>query len=265
MSDPVTLDVPALPREILPGLAWLGACTAIGYRDDVVHSYHAVYVLSGSDASLIVDTGPPKDWPILERQLDAVLARGRPPVRYLVPTHTEVPHCGSLGRLMAKFPDAVVAGDVRDFHLFFPGSEARLRRMGVGERIDLGGGTGYEFVDAVIRDIDTSLWGYDSGSRTLFTGDGFAYAHHHRAGQCGLVTEEMPDLPIGELTALFAEYALYWMNFTDLENHLRRIDELLTTHPVAVVAPGHGSPIMEPAVTLDVIRAGLLAVRGSSM
>ena len=164
----------------------------------MVHSYHAVYVLSGADSSLIVDTGPPKDWGVVERHLDRVLADGIPPVRHLVPTHTESPHCGNLGRLMRKFPEAEVSGDVRDLHLFFPGCEARLRPRGVGDRIDLGGGRSYEFVDAVIRDVDTSLWGYDAGTGALFTGDGFAYAHHHEADQCGLLTEEMPELEIDQ-------------------------------------------------------------------
>ncbi|HEU4702368.1 MAG TPA: MBL fold metallo-hydrolase [Conexibacter sp.] len=259
MSDPVTIDPPQLPRTILPGLVWIGACTRIPYRGEMVHSYHAVYVLSGTDSTLIVDTGPPKDWAIVERHLDQVLADGCPPVRHLVPTHTESPHCGNLGRLMRKFPEAEVSGDVRDLHLFFPGYEERLRPRGVGERIDLGGGTGYEFVDAVIRDIDTSLWGYDSGSGTLFTGDGFAYAHHHGADQCGRLTEELPELKIDELSAIFAEYALYWMRFTDMRGHIQRLEQLLASRPVNVIAPGHGSPIVDPAVTTEKVKAGLLA------
>lgn len=260
MTDGITtepLETRRLPREIADGLTWVSACTALSHEGQGVHSYHSVYVLSGADATLIVDTGNPKDWSVIDRMLDEVLV-GRPPVRHLVPTHTEVPHAGSLGRMLDKFPDAEVFGDIRDYHLFFPGYEDRCRTAIVGDVVDLGGGRTFEFVEAVVRDLPTTLWGYDAVGHVLFTADGFAYMHHHQADECGLVAEEMPQLPLGEFSAIFNKYALYWTRFTDIRPHLARLDALLERCSVRVIAPGHGSVITDPATTVERIKAGLL-------
>lgn len=76
--------------------------------------------------------------------------------------------------------------DVRDLHPSFPGHEDRLRRLPIGESIDLGG---MEFVclEPVIFDLPSTRWGFDTGSRMLFPGDGFAYSRYHEDGHCGQV------------------------------------------------------------------------------
>ena len=95
-----------LPRPLGPGVTWLGECLALPYRGEMLHSYHSLYLIDGDEGSLLVDTGHPKDWASVERQLDELLASGAPPVRYLFPTHAEVPHSANLGRLLDKFPRA---------------------------------------------------------------------------------------------------------------------------------------------------------------
>ena len=111
----------SLPRPLSRGVTWLGECLALPYRGIMLHSYHSLYLIAGERASLIVDTGHPKDWEAVDMQLDAVLGTGIAPVRYLFPTHAEVPHSANLANLLAKFPEAQVCGDVRDYHLIFPG------------------------------------------------------------------------------------------------------------------------------------------------
>jgi flavorubredoxin len=251
------IESPRLPRELAPGLTWLGVCTSVPHEGIVVHSYHSLYLLSGEDASLLVDTGNPKDWVAVERQLRALLAAGRPPLRYVFTTHTEVPHSGNLARLLDAFPGAIAVGDVRDLHLVFPRFADRLRPTAAGDAIDLGGRT-FEVVPAVIRDLPTSLWGYDASGQVLFTGDGFAYMHHHLAEECGLVAEEMPDLPLGEFSAVFNSYALYWTRFTDIRPYFDRLGALMERHPTRLIAPGHGSPLRDPAQTVPRVREGLL-------
>jgi flavorubredoxin len=255
-----------LPRPIAEGVTWLGECLVLPYRGVMLHSYHSLYLIAGKSGSLIVDTGHPKDWATVEEQLDELLTGGAPPVRYLFPTHAEVPHSANLGRLLAKFPDAEVCGDVRDYHLLFPGCESRLRPMAVGDSIDLGETT-FVFVEAVVRDLVTSVWGYDTRSRTLFPGDGFGYMHHHEAGQCGKLAEEAPELPVADLTALFTEIGLYWTHFTDIEPVVRDLDELLSSaeRPVEFIAPAHSSPISAPAVTGPKVKSGLRRAGGSRL
>jgi len=248
----------ALPRRLAPGLDWLGDCYEFEFEGKVIHSYHSMFLVHGDEGSLVVDTGHAKDWATLERQLDSLMATGIAPVRWIFPTHSEAPHSANTGRLLVKFPDAVVWGDVRDYHLSFPEHAERFVAATVGDGLDLGR-TRIILGEAVIRDLVTSLWAYDTSSRTLFPGDGFAYMHHHEAGQCGLAAEEMPDLEIAEFTAIFAEYALYWTRFTDLSPYVRAMDDLLasTDCPVEIVAPGHGSPILEPRMTVEKIKLGM--------
>jgi flavorubredoxin len=62
-----------------------------------------------------------------------------------------------------------------------------------GATVDLGGDAVFEVLPAVIRDLRTSLWGYERSRRVLFPGDGFGYMHIHGADQCGRTAEEVPD------------------------------------------------------------------------
>ena len=59
-------------------------------------------------------------------------------MKYLFVTHQETPHCGGLGRVLKTFPDAILRGDVSDYHLAFPEYEHRMRWMKEGDDIDRG-------------------------------------------------------------------------------------------------------------------------------
>ena len=48
---------------------------------------------------MLIETGHPKDFPIIERQLRGLL-EGRAPLKYLFVTHQETPHSGGLGRVL---------------------------------------------------------------------------------------------------------------------------------------------------------------------
>jgi flavorubredoxin len=248
-----------LPRELAPGLVWIGNCSGgegRGLAPSMVHSNNSVYVVSGTERSLLVDTGHPKDWAVVERQLDGLLAGGIPPVAYIFPTHVEPVHAGNLGRLLEKFPDAVVCGDVRDYHLVFPQFADRLVATEAGEGLELGGRR-IELLDAIFHDSLTTRWAYDPVARTLFTADGFAYLHFHLKGHCGKSAEEIPDLPVKELTGFYGEFAFYWTRFVDIEPHVLALERLLAERHVDVIAPSHGSPILDPAATFPKIVDGM--------
>lgn len=246
-----------LPRELAPGVFWLGDCLEQLYRGRVLHGYNSVYLVAGERASLLVEAGHPQDLPVIERQLEDLLAGGLPPLGYVFTTHQETPHAGGLGRLLDRYPGAVACGDVRDLHLIFPGHEDRLRPLAIEESIDLGGRE-FVCVEPVIFDLTSTRWGFDSGRRVLFCGDGFAYSHYHEDGHCGKVAEESPSLDLPEMTALFAELALYWTRFVDLEPYIARLDGLLLDElAVELVAPTHGLPITDLAATMPSIRDGL--------
>ena len=167
-----------------------------------------------------------------------------------------MPHAANLGRLLNRYPGAVAVGDVRDYHLFFRSSLIGSADDG-GASIALGG-TELLLLDPAVKDLVTSLWAYDTRSQTLFPGDGFAYMHHHQADECWRTAEEVPDLPIPNLhRALQLLTALYWTRFTDIEPRIDALDALLAQYPTSVIAPGHGSPILDPAATLPRVKEGL--------
>jgi glyoxylase-like metal-dependent hydrolase (beta-lactamase superfamily II) len=224
------------------------------------HFYSSIYMVAGEEASLVVDTGAPGDWPTLEPLLDELAPR-LPPVKYLFPTHAEIPHAGNLGRLLEKFPDARACGDMRDYHLFFPRHTERFLQLRPLDELDLGART-IVILDARFRDLPATQWAFDRLSCVLFAGDGFSYVHHHAAGECGKTAEELGDLPFAEFTAAFAETAFFWTNFTDIEPTVARLSALLEEPPrVKTIAPGHGAPISDPLLTAPKLFAGLRELR----
>jgi flavorubredoxin len=249
-----------LPRQLTPGTFWLGDCLITPLPDGTLeHSFSSTFLVVGDRSSLLVDTGHPKDWAVVEYQLETLLA-GRPPLAWIFPTHPEVTHAGNLGRLLAKFPNARACGDVRDYHVLFPAHADRLVPMAIGDEIDLGGRR-IVFVEAVFRDLVSTLWAYEPDDQVLFSGDGLGFGHFHHAGQCGKLAEEVPDIPIPELTGVFAEYALYWTRLKDVEPFIDRLDAMMQVdYPVAVVASAHGNPVTDPIRTMPKIREGLRLV-----
>lgn len=245
-----------LPRELTPGIQWMGECLEIPYRGTYLHSGDSAFLVSGDDASILVEAGLPVDLEVIERQLDEVLADA-PPLKYIWATHQETPHAGGIGYFLDRFPDTVFLGNAKDYHLFFPELEHRLQPLAVGESVDLGG-TEFRVVKPVIHDLITTQWGFDTRRRALFTGDGFAYAHYHLAGQCTLFAEEVEELDIPDMTSLFSEQSLRWSKYHDMEPIARRLEALMEELDVQLVGPTHGLPITDVAATLPHIVDGLV-------
>jgi flavorubredoxin len=250
-----------LPRALAESVFWLGECFVWPEPDGTVtHVYNSAYLVHGSSRSLLVDTGHPNDWSVVERQLDELLDAGVPPVEWIFPTHAEVTHSGNLDRWLTKFPRARACGDMRDQHMLVSQHVDRFVHMQVGESVDLGD-TRLVFVDAVFRDLEATLWAYDERSQVLFTGDGLGFGHLHGSDDCGLYAEETPDLPIPDMTELFAEYALYWTRLKSVEPCIERLDRLIEIdYPVAIIAPAHGAPVTDPELTMPRVRQGLRQV-----
>ncbi|MDV3126468.1 MBL fold metallo-hydrolase [Mycobacterium sp. 21AC1] len=244
-----------LPRNLAPGVHWLGGCLQQPYQGKMFHSYNSVYVVSGTKKSVVVETGFPGDIDLIESQLDQLISSVAP-IEYVFSTHPETPHAGGVGRLLDKYPSAVAIGGVQDLHLAFPQFADRIE-VPTGETLhyDLGGRT-FRIVGGVIRDLMPTYWGFDDKSRALFPGDGFAYSHYHTDGHCGLVAEEATSLDLPDMTALFAELALYWTRLTDVEPYLQELDLLLEGLDVQLICPTHGLPIVDLPHTVPAVREG---------
>src|SRR5262249_32850294 len=106
-----------MPREIAQGVFWIGDCLVQRHKGRIYHGYNAAFLVAGKEPSCRVEPGPPRFFPVTGRPPAELFARGAPPLKYLFVTHQETPHCGGLGRILKGFPDAVLCGDVSDYHL----------------------------------------------------------------------------------------------------------------------------------------------------
>ena len=158
--------------------------------------------------------------------------------------------------MLKTFPDAVLCGDVSDYHLAFPQYEHRMRWMKEGDEIDLGGRS-LMAVEPVIRDLRTTWWGFETRDRVLFPGDGFAYSHYHEDGHCGLVAEEATSLDLPDVSAVFADLALFWTKFANMDAYCDRLDHLIERLGVKTIAPTHGLPITDVERTVPKVKEGL--------
>ena len=159
--------------------------------------------------------------------------------------------------MLDQYPDLTIHGDMCDYHLAFPQHADRFKEMRVGEVIDLGD-TQFMAVEPVIRDLRSSLWGFETAGRVLFPGDGFAYSHYHTDGHCGMFAEEATSLDLVDVLGVFAERALFWTTFTDMNIYADKLEELMAELDVDVVAPTHGLPIRDIGRTMPKVREGLI-------
>ena len=64
-----------MPRDIAPGVFWIGDCLAQRHQGKIYHGYNAAFLVAGETASVLVETGHPKDFPVIERHLAELFAR----------------------------------------------------------------------------------------------------------------------------------------------------------------------------------------------
>jgi flavorubredoxin len=243
-------------REIAQGISWIPACLEIDIGTGPTHVHNAPYLIAGPERALMWDTGPPSNWSGVAAELDKLL--GDRSLDYLVPSHPETPHCGNLHRLLAKYPEAQVVGDVRDYHLIFPSEVERFVQLPPGSEIDLGPGQRLILLSALVKDLPSSQWAYAPEQQVLFTTDAFAYSHHapfededrplHSPDQCRLMASEIGAKPRPEQIIWITRAALYWAQFKKMDAYKEPFDELLRTYPTRMVAPAHGAVIDDMSI-----------------
>jgi flavorubredoxin len=252
---------------MFPGLYWLGSCLEVlprirqAYLKDVsaeiLHAHQSFYLVVGSKATAIIDTGQPQHWPAIERQLESVL--GTRPLDFVIPTHPEYVHFGLLPYWLRKYPRARALGDIRNFHLYFPDLVGRMEARRPGDTIDLGDRS-VLIVEAFIHDLPNSIWAYDTGSQTLFTSDAFAYSHAHNAGECALTSTELPA-GLDDI-AMTVSSALHWARYVDDVNApFERIKEFGAQHRIRAIGPAHGSFTLDPETMMRLLPQGFKEAR----
>lgn len=249
--NPVVTSVVNRPREIADGIWWIPSCLNLTVAQQQVHVHNSPYLVLGSEKALLWDSSDPTSWQGISESLDELLD-GRT-LDYIVPSHQEVPHSGNVRRLLDKYPEAMILGDVRDYHVLFPDVADRLHSLPPGSQIDLGSGDSFVIVDAIIKDLPATQWGYATRQQVLFTADAFAYSHMapaddedrplHRPDECMRLASELDGRPGPDNVVWITRAALYWARFIPIDDHLPAFKALLAQYPAKLIAPSHGSVI----------------------
>ncbi|MCO5065004.1 MAG: MBL fold metallo-hydrolase [Rhizobiaceae bacterium] len=228
-----------LPRIITPNFLWTGGILEVQYGQEMVNGHFSVYLVVGSEKSILIDTGHAMHWPELEESVESFL-NGRP-LDYVFLTHGEYPHAGLLPQWMHKYPDALAIGDIADYRLYFPEHADRIRIVRAGETVELGDRQ-LTFLPAIWKDLTNTLWAFEPVERILFVSDGFSYLHYHEQGQSDMYSSEMP--PADEkMIQFYNERALQWTKYTDVERTFADLDMLVTTLKPTYIAPAHANLI----------------------
>lgn len=274
----ITLVPVSPPREVGTGVWWIPSCLGLPVLGKQVHVHNSPYLILGSERSLLWDSGDPTAWRGIDASIEKLLD-GRP-LDYLVPSHQEIPHSGNVSRLLAKYPELRLVGDVRDYHLLFPKYTDRLVPMPAGTRIELGGGHVFVLLDAIIKDLPATQWGYEESQQVLFSADAFAFSHHpplddedrpiHLPEECARFASEFGVEPGPDQIVWITRAALYWARFLRMDTYLPAFEDLLRRLPTKIVAPAHGSviddmsliPVIWKALNLAYDPEGAVAAAG---
>jgi len=260
----VNLGVPeTFPLEIAPRIFWLGSCLRKGEGADDIHTGVSAYLILGTEHALLVDTGHIHGWPVLSEQLDYCL--GDRSLDFVMPTHPEIPHGGNLAEVLTKYPSCLAIGDMRDYHLYFPDVVDRFCDVPVGHIVDLGGGYRYHVLDAAIKDLPNTRWGYEEKNQVMFVADGFSYLHHpewgeegvdaHVPGECGKIASVGGAFPTLDDIAYYCSVAFYWSRFRpDATQVFERLEALMQRYPPRVVAPAHGNVVTDLGRVVPLVR-----------
>src|SRR5262249_16424191 len=71
-----------------------------------------------------------------------------------------------------------------------------------------------------------------------------------------LVAEEAVSLDLPDVSSTFADLALFWTKFADMNAYCDRLDQLIERLRVKTIAPTHGLPITDVKATGPKVQAG---------
>lgn len=234
-------------REIVPGVFAVGAIDwdrrlfdeLIPLPDGTTYNS---YLVRGSEKTALIDTVDPTKTAELVRNLESI---GVDSIDYIVSSHAEQDHSGSIPPMLERFGDAKVVTNqkCRDFLvdlLHVP--EDRFVVIGDGDTLDLGGRT-FEFIIAPWVHWPETMLTYLKEDRILFSCD--LFGSHYATS-----TLYVPDEGVIYESAK-RYYAEIMMPFrSSIKAHLAK----LATRDIDFIAPSHGPVYDHPAFIVDAYR-----------
>src|SRR5262245_56513019 len=207
------------------------------------------YLLTQSDAAMLIDTGFGKDEPVIRAQIESLIALGSPlslfPLRL-----NEFMSINNVETFAGHFNVETCYTSNVDAALWFDfGAKANgrniLESMKVtavtrADTIQLGKkGRPIDVMQAPIRLIATR-WLYDRATRTLFSSDMFTHVWRAREEGPWIVTDSDDTTSAGELRSFLLNTRYWWLEGAPTGSIRRGIADVFEKCDVETIAPGYG-------------------------
>ena len=208
------------------------------------------YLLTQSDAAMLIDTGFGKDEPAIRAQIESLIAPGLPlslfPLRLnefmsinnveAFAGHFNVETCYTSNVDAALWFDFGAKAEGRDIL-----ASMKVTAVTRADTIELGQkGRAIDVMQAPIRLIATR-WLYDRATRTLFSSDMFT--HVWRAARTGpwIVTEADNDsTSLRDIRSFLLNTRYWWLEGAPTDSIRRGIADIFDKCDVETIAPGYG-------------------------
>ena len=207
------------------------------------------YLLTESDAALLIDTGFGKDEPVIRAQLESLIAPGLPlsmfPLRLnefmsinnveAFAGHFNVEQCYTSNTDAALWFDFGAKANGRSILDSMP-----ITAVTRSDTIQLGkNGRPIDVMQAPIRLIATR-WLYDQATRTLFSSDMFTHVWRARADGPWIVTDDDDTTSARELRSFLLNTRYWWLEGAPTDSIRRGIGNVFDKYDVETIAPGYG-------------------------
>jgi hypothetical protein len=207
------------------------------------------YLLTQSDAALLIDTGFGKDEPLIRAQIESLVAPGLPlslfPLRLnefmsinnveAFAGHFNVEQCYTSNIDAALWFDFGAKADGRSIL-----ESMRVTAVTRADTIELGKqGRPIDVMQAPIRLIATR-WLYDRSTRTLFSSDLFTHVWRDCANGPWVVTDESDATTGRELRSFMLNTRYWWLEGAPTDQIRRGIDAVFEKYDIETIAPGYG-------------------------
>jgi flavorubredoxin len=207
------------------------------------------YLLTQSDAAMLIDTGFGKDEPVIRAQIESLIAPGLPlslfPLRL-----NEFMSINNVETFAGHFNVETCYTSNVDAALWFDfGAKANgrsvLESMKVtavsrADTIQLGTkGRAIDVMQAPIRLIATR-WLYDRATRTLFSSDMFTHVWRAHAGGPWIVTDADDVTSMRDVRSFLLNTRYWWLEGAPTGSIRRSIADIFDKCDVETIAPGYG-------------------------
>jgi flavorubredoxin len=208
------------------------------------------YLLTESDAAMLIDTGFGKDEPVIRAQIETLIAPGLPlsmfPLRLnefmsinnveSFAGHFNVETCYTSNINAALWFDFGAKAEGRDIL-----ESMKVTAVTRADTIRLGkGGRAIDVMQAPIRLIATR-WLYDRATRTLFSSDVFTHVWRETETGPWIVTEADKDsTALRDVRSFMLNTRYWWLEGAPTDSIRRGIGKVFDTYDIETIAPGYG-------------------------